>query len=193
MHQGKWAWFKREVDSHKYQKNVTGHWRSNGLVIVAQMKGHWLRILLPFILWWAFPLSLCNLPAWQLALRGSLPVASCIPSEKPSSLVLKEHSSRLVQYRGRGRRGKGEKQWWCFLFPFGIRMRRRNPCLTLTGDKKHLPVFPGNFTPFEGHLGKDKNCWCGKLEIPSVTFSLVSWFHYYTRGHYSAASSCAGV
>ena len=116
-------------------------------------------------------MSLSNLPAWQLALRGSLPVASCIPSEKPNSLVLKEHASCLVQHKGRGRRGKGKKQWWCLLFPFGIEMRRRNPSLTFAGNRNHLPLFPGNLTPFEDHLGKDKNCWYGKLEIQSVAFS----------------------
>lgn len=192
MHQGKCARFKREVDSHKDQKNVIGHWRSNGLVIVAQMKGRWLGILLPFILWWAFPLSLSNLPAWQLALCGSLPVATCIPSEKPNTLVLKECSGHLVQCRGSGRRGKGGKQWRCLLFPFGIEMRR-NPFLAFDGNKKHLLMFPRSFTPFEDHLGKEKNCWGKKLEIQRVTFSRAIRFHYYTRGHYNAAGSCAGV
>lgn len=192
MHQGKCARFKREVDSHKYQKNVTGHWRSNGLVIVAQMKGRWLRILLPFFLWWAFPLSLSYLPAWQLAPRGSLPVASCIPNEKPNTLVLKEHSITLFSTREGVGEAKERNNGGAFFFPFRIEMRRRNPFLTFAGNKKQL-MFPGNLTPFEDHLGKDKNYWCEKLEIQSITFSLVIRFHYYTRGRYSTASSCAGV
>jgi hypothetical protein len=35
-------------------------------------------------------------------------------------------------------------------------MRRKNPFLIFDNNKKHFLMFLGKFTPFEGHLGKEK-------------------------------------
>lgn len=147
------------------------------------MKGRWLGILLPFIVWWAFPLSLSHLPAWQLALcaRASLPVASCIPTEKPNTPLLKERFNNLVGQKGRGRQCKWEKQGRCLLFLFGIEMRMRTPLLNLDGNKKHFLIVSRELHSLWGSFRKRKHCWCEKLEIQSVTFSRYQVLLLYSR------------